>query len=392
MKKINVLIVGMSNNLGGIETYLINLYRQINKDLFNLKFLVFKGTVPCFYEEIKDNLVYITPRNNDYVLFNKELKEVLQQNNFDIIHFNLMSFSFYEPIIQALRYSNCKLILHSHVSGNIKNTFKTTIISYFGKKLILRKKYCKRYVFFGCSRDAINDLFGNYYYLNNCSNYVVNNGINVEKFLFSAENRKKIRTKLNLKNTDILIGHVGRFTYAKNHKKILSIFNNLYKKNNNCKLLLIGDGELKDNIVKLISNYKLKDRVIILSNISDVNNYLSAMDLFVFPSIYEGLGIAIIEAETAGLHCFISNNIPNEVDLTSKIHRCNISDDDDIWVKKIEKYINTINDRTIEYSKIKQFDLKESINFIEKIYIKMIGGNNDENSENSENSYLSFSK
>lgn len=389
MKKINILVVGMSNNLGGIETYLISLYRNINKKIFNLKFLIFKDSVPCFYEEIKNDIIYIESRKSNYFLFKKELKELYKKYHFDIIHFNLMSFSFYEPIEIALKYSNANLILHSHVAGNKKDSFKTNILSFIGKKIVLREKFCNRYVFFGCSQKAINDLFRNYSSLTKQNSYVVNNGIDIEKFMFNLEQRKKIRKKIGLKENDILIGHVGRFTYAKNHKKILSIFNALSKKNNKYKLLLIGDGELKDKIVQLISKYQLNDRVIVLSNISDVYNYLSAMDLFVFPSIYEGLGIAIIEAETAGLHCFISNNIPNEVDLTSKIHRCNISDDDDIWVKKIEKYIETINDRTIEYSKIKQFDLKESINFIEKIYIKMIGGNNDENSENS---YLSFSK
>ena len=372
LKKIKILVVGMSDNLGGIETYLIGLYRNINKEIFDLKFLIFDNSTPCFYEEIKNDIIYIKPRNHSYFHFKSQLKEIYQKYDFDIIHFNLMSFSFYEPVEIALKYSKARLILHSHVAGNKKDSFKTNLLSWLGEKKILREKYFKRYVLFGCSQKAIYDLFGKYSFLKKENNYVVNNGINIKKFMFNSEDRIRIRKKLALDDDTILIGHVGRFTYAKNHKKILSIFNKLYKNNDKYKLLLIGNGEQKDNIVKMINHYQINNSVIILSNICDVSNYLFAMDMFIFPSLYEGLGIAILEAQASGLQCFISNNIPNEVNLTNRIHRCDINDSDDIWAKKIIEYSNMINDRNINYKDLEQFDLKQSVCYVEKIYRKIV--------------------
>ncbi|MDD3392080.1 MAG: glycosyltransferase [Bacilli bacterium] len=372
MKKVNILLIGFSDNLGGIETYLINLYRLINKDKFNVKFLVFKDTKYIFYDEIKKDLIYITSRKKNFYNFIKDLKNLYLLYDFDIIHCNLMSFSFFEPIIYGLKYSKATLILHSHVAGKIKNPFKTSIISNYGKLKILNNKYKGRYVFFGCSQDAIDDLFGSYYRDNNCDYYVVNNGIEIDKFLYSSLKREKIRNELKLSKNDFLIGHVGRFTYAKNHKKIISIFNLLLKENDNFKLLLIGDGELKKEINLQILKYGIADKVIILSNINNVYDYMSAMDLFLFPSIFEGFGIAVVEAQVSGLKCLISNCIPKEIEISSKIVRCDNSSDDNTWIREIIKVKNSNrNSRTINKTVFKKFESSISVSIIEDIYKKI---------------------
>lgn len=371
MKKIKILMVGLSDNLGGIETYLINFYRKVNKEKFEIKFLVFKNTTPCFYEEVKNDLIYVTSRKDNYNSFKNELKDILLTEKFDYVHCNLMSFSLYEPILYALKYSNAKIVLHSHVSGKMKNNFKTELISSYAKRIVLNRKYSDRYIFLGCSQNAIDDLFGNYYKKNKCFASVVNNGIDVEKFLYSCNSRKKIRDELNISDDIILIGHVGRFTYAKNHKKLLSVFNYLSSTRNNFKLLLIGDGELKSDILNLISNYKINDKVIILSNISNINDYLAAMDCFVFPSIFEGLGIAVVEAQASGLPCIISSAIPNEIELTKSIYRCNINDSDEKWGNLIADK-SLIKDRSINVNSFKEFDSSNSVVSVEKIYIENI--------------------
>lgn len=392
MKKCKILMIGLSENLGGIETYLINLYRKINKNMFDITFLVFKNTKPCFYDEIKENLIYISSRNDNYNLFKKELKEILCNNNYDYVHCNLMSFSLYEPILYALKYSNSKIILHSHVSGQIRNKFKTEVISAFAKKIILQKKYSERFIFFGCSQNAIDDLFGKYYLLNRCNYYVVNNGIDINKFLFSDTKRVDIRKKMHIDENEFLIGHVGRFTYAKNHKKILSVFKKIIDQNQNkkFKLILIGDGELKQDILNTIKKYKITDKVILISNVNNVYDYLSAMDYFIFPSIFEGLGIAVIEAQAAGLTCLISSSIPKEIELTKNIIRCDINSSDEKWASYIIKNSSNLN-RKINIDLFKEFDSSKSVLKIEKIYLENCE-KGEEIYEKSRNGNISLSK
>ncbi len=372
MKKIKVLMIGLSNNLGGIETYLVNLYRKIDKSKFDIKFLVFNDNMPCFYDEIKEDLIFITPRKNNYKQFKRELKQILFTGQFDFIHCNLMSFSLYEPIVFALKYSKAKIVLHSHVSGKIKNTLKTKIISSFAKMLVLNNNYSDRYIFLGCSQNAIDDLFGDFYRKNNCYFSVVNNGIDVSKFTFSEKMRKKIRGNISIADDIILLGHVGRFTYAKNHKKILSIFNYLAKKSEKYKLLLIGDGELRQDIINLIDKYNIRDRVVLLSNVSNVNDYLNAIDCFIFPSIFEGLGIAVVEAQVSGLPCIISNTIPKEVEITDNIFRCDLESSDEEWGLIIQN-IN-FNNRNIDIHLFSEFDSSNSALNLEKIYIENYKG------------------
>lgn len=359
MRKIKILHTGMSSNLGGIEKFLIDMYRNIDRERFEIKFLVFSDGKPCFYDEIKDNVIYITSRAKNYIKFINEMKNVLKSEEFDYIHFNLMEFSCFERIILAQKYSNAKIILHSHIADNRLYSFKTKILNKLGEIKILKKE---NYIKLACSRDAGNDMFKKF---KNKNFSVINNGIDLQKFVFSNEKRHIIREELSIGENELLIGHVGRFVEQKNHEYLIEIFKEVKKINKTAKLLLIGKGPLKEKIKEKCAKLELLDSIIFLEDIYNVNDYMSAMDAFVFPSLFEGLGIVLIEAQTSGLNCYITDSLPIEVNVTNKIKRISLKESPQKWAKIIKKSLERnqkINKELIE------FDIKETTKKIMEVY------------------------
>ena len=157
-KKIKILHAFLPGGLGGVCSYLMNIYRNINREKFDVKFLVLGDTKIYNYEEVKDDIIYVTPRNSNYIKFLKEMKKIYKNGNFDYIHCHLWSFACFEHILLANKYSNAKVILHSHVATlNLKSfSYKTVLLNKIGKKLVYRNK--KKYIFSGCSELAIRSL------------------------------------------------------------------------------------------------------------------------------------------------------------------------------------------------------------------------------------------
>ena len=361
MKKIKVLFIGMSDNIGGIEKYLINFYRNYDKKKFDIKFLIFGNITPCFYDEIKNDIIRISNRNN-MLQFRKELKDVYKNNDFDYIHINLMSFSFFEPITFAKKYSNAKIILHSHIANRTRTKLITKVISKIGEFQLKNKKY---FLKTACSTDAGEYMFRNF---KNKEFTVLNNGINLDEFKFNKKVRDKIRKQLKLSDKDILIGHVGRFVEQKNHRFLIDIFNDITKKNNNARLCLIGNGGLKEEIIEKSKNLNIYDKIFFLENINNVNEYMSAFDVLLFPSLFEGLSIVLVEAQTAGLKCFITDTLALEGDFSDKIVRLSLSDSSSCWADKILSSLDDI-DRKIP-DKIKDYDIVKTTKQLEEFYKK----------------------
>ncbi len=346
--------------MGGIEKYLINIYRNIDKEKFEIKFLAFKGSKPCFYEEIKNDLIYITHRNKNYIKFLKDLKDVYIKNNFDIIHYNLMDFSCFERIIIAKKYTKSKLILHSHIADSKIISKKTAFLSKIGE-LILKKEdiYYKT----ACSKTAGQDMFKNFK-KNNFE--IFNNGIEVKNHLYNKESRKIIRKNIGINDDEILIGNVGRFVYQKNHEKLIDIFIKINEINNKTKLLCIGKGPEKEKIIKRLKQKNLLRQVIFLEDISNINDYMSAMDVFLFPSRFEGLGIVLLESQASGLKSVITDTLPQEVELTPNIIRISLNEDSEKWAKVTLENIS--KKRLIEESCLETFNIENTVKKVEEFY------------------------
>lgn len=368
MSRIKILYIGMSSNLGGIETYLINLYRNIDFKKFQLEFLSFEDDKICFYEEIlKHSNIYCIPsRIKNYIKYMEELKYLFKNKKFDYIHVNLMDFSCFEPILIAQKYSNAKIILHSHTANKNIKSIKTKILSKIGEKLLLKNE---DYIKLACSESAGKNFFDNF---KNKEFYVFNNGINIEDFIYDKTSRDSIRKQLNIKDADKVIGNVARFVDEKNHKFILKIFEKILKEDANFKLLLIGEGKLKKKIISIAKRKKIYNNIIFVSIVDNVQQYLCAMDVFFFPSKHEGLGIALVEAQANGLECIMTNSLPQELNISNRIKRLDLKKDSyDIWCKEIieKKDYN----REINLKEFEKYNLKNTAIILEKMYETNLG-------------------
>ena len=234
--------------------------------------------------------------------------------------------------------------------------------SAFFQLFILLNKYAN--LKFACGEAAGKWLFGN-------SNdvYVIKNGIQVKDFLFSEEIRNKVRTELKIQDK-FVVGNVARFNLQKNHLFLLDIFNCIAKKKKNAVLLLVGDGEEKDNILKKSNELGILDKVIFLGIRKDVCNILQAVDVFVFPSLYEGLPVSLIEAQASGLKMYISDTITREVNVTNSIEYLSLSESAETWADIICSSDYT---RNCDISGIKEngYDAIDSAKKLEKMYLNM---------------------
>lgn len=359
---IRVLHIGLSKNMGGIENFIINLYRNIDKSLVQFDFVIPYGEKPIFYDELINggSKVYsVVPRKKNMYKNYKQLKNIIEENNYKIVHFHINTLSYATPIFICNKLKNVKIIVHSHnewKGSNIKTKFLHKLNFFRIKKFNYEK--------FACSEKAGKWMYKNKEY------EIINNGIDLQRFKFNEQKRNMIRKKLNISEDDILIGHVGRFCQQKNHKFLIEVFNEYQKNKDNVKLLLIGEGELKENIINQIIELGLNDKVIILDNKKNIEDYYSAMDLFLFPSLFEGLGMVLVEAQINGLQCLVSDFVPEEVNITDKIVFLSINNGIDQWLKALLK-CNFTRYNEINKIKNKGYDIKETARRVEEKYLSL---------------------
>lgn len=363
MKKIKILEIGMTNNIGGIETFLVNLYRHIDKNNFQIDFLVEDLNNFCFNDELlKNTNVYefsnLIRNPFKFILF---LKKLVKENKYDIIHINKNSLA--NPLqLIAAKISGAKcIIIHSHnTSSNLK---------FFGKSLHKINKFLFLNMathYFACSQEAANWFFSKKILKSN-NFFVINNAINLEKFKFNKTNRKEIRKELSISNDEIVIGHIGRFAEQKNHIFLIEIFKYIHEKDNKYRLLLVGTGDLLNKIKEKVKSYGLENFVYFLNNRTDVNKIYSAMDCFILPSLFEGLPIVGVEAQTNGLECFFSNTIDKNVKILDSAHIIDLSLSAEEWGEYILNSELKI-DQNIDKILKSKFNLETEIKKIEKIF------------------------
>lgn len=372
MKKIKILYYGYTDNIGGIEKYLINIYRNIDKSKFEIKFLIFNNQKPCFYDEIKNDIIYITPRKVNYLKFRKELKKIYSNENFDIVHLNYVDFSCYEPALYAKKYSNAKVILHSHIAFYKLPSFKTKILNEIGLHILIKND--DSFYKVGCSELANKYLFKNF---KRKDAIVLNNGIDVDNFKFNSFSRKKIREELKIENDCILLGNIGRIIYQKNQKYLIDILYEVKKKSEKkFKLLIIGKGPLKDKLVKYAKKKGVYEYIIFKQDINNINDYFSAMDIFILPSYFEGLPIVLIEAQASGLKIITTKKfVSDEANISGEIEYEDLN--------KIENWVAYVLDeknyKRYDKTKLikKTYDIKTTVDNLSNYYKKILGEGNE---------------
>jgi glycosyltransferase involved in cell wall biosynthesis len=270
-----------------------------------------------------------------------------------------MSYEAFERIVWALKYSDAKVIVHSHNAGFGSNAkLHTRLLHELGKKILKNKNFLR----VACGNYAGKWMFENKEFT------VLNNGIDAEKFKFDKVKREEIRKKYNIDDNTIILGHTGRIEIQKNHDFLIDIFNSYHKENPNSKLMLVGDGSLRQNIENKISSLNLKENVIFVGFTKNVNEYYSAFDYFVMPSLFEGLSISLVEAQFNGLKCISSNCVDPTSDISGNVEFYSLEKKADDWAKKL---INVDSTRDVNILKnINQdFFINNSVKKLEKFYI-----------------------
>lgn len=251
-------------------------------------------------------------------------------------------------------------ISHSH-QAILKSNLLKRIYSVFCRKVI--KMTANQCV--ACGEEAARYLYGNKFFETGKVK-ILKNAIDLEKFKFNKEIRNKIRKEYNINNNEILLGHVGRFSFQKNHIFLIELLKKLHSYK--FKLLLIGDGELKNDIINKIKEYKMNDKVILLESVNNVNEFLSAMDIFLLPSRFEGLPLVGIEAQASGVKCLFSDSIDKELGITKNVKFIPL--DLDKWIKECEKINEYEREETVQALRMEGYDIRQQAKELISIYNK----------------------
>jgi len=353
---------------GGVESVVFNYYKFIDKTKFQFDFIIDEGS-PCEIPEEILNLgckVYKIHSYTKLPAYIKALKKIFIQGNYKIVHSHMNTLSVFT--LFAAKQANVPVrIAHSHsTAGKGEGEFARNLMKYS------LRPFAKLYPthLFACSEYAGRWLFGNKAF-NKRKVAVFNNAIDASKFVYNEEIRNKVRNGLGI-NKKFVVGHVGRFVTAKNHNFLLDIFNEVHKKNKNSILLLIGDGELKNNIERKVNNLNLQDNVIFLGNRNDVSELYQAMDVFVLPSLYEGFGMVAVEAQFAALPTIVSTKVAIETKLTNFVDFLNLSYKAEMWAENIlsKQFYKRID--ISEEMGMSNFVINNEAGNLEKVYEKLI--------------------
>ena len=198
---------------------------------------------------------------------------------------------------------------------------------------------------------------------------VLKNGVDLEKFAFNEETKCEIRKKLAIPEDAFVLGHVGRFSYQKNHEYLIRIFAEVRKRNEHAVLMLIGDGENKPDVKKQIEELHLTDSVRFCGLVNNVNDYMQAMDVFVLPSRYEGLPIVGVEAQAAGLPVITSVNVSEELEISDLVTFLELKEDVSEWADKILSYEGKAREDASEQIRSHGYDVQFTADEIEKMYL-----------------------
>lgn len=348
---------------GGAEQFVLNLYRNIDLGKVQFDFITRGENLKEIEDEIREkggNVYNMPPYPKRLFANYKALKRFFEDNakRYQVIHIHANSLLYVKPLQLAKKYGIPRRIVHSH---NTKTAlFVYLPLHYWNRK---RLRWLSNYNL-ACSEKAGKWMFGAQKY------EVVKNAIDVLKFSFNRHVRQQYRGNYKL-GDELVVGNVGRLVKVKNQEFLIDIFYEICKIKK-AFLVIIGEGELEKRLLEKLGKYNLRDRAIILHRISDVYNYLQMMDVFVMPSLYEGLPVSLIEAQTSGLGVVMADSISEEAVLVKEnvsIMPLNASAFE--WAKRvIEIDKKTRDGRRTQKEKIAQkgYDIKAEIRRIEKIY------------------------
>ncbi len=362
MKKI--LCIAASMDTGGAETFLMKIFRGIDREKWHMDFCVTKKERGFYDDEIESNgskIFRITQKTDSIKLFKKELSQVIKENGYDVV-FRSGASCFTALDLWVAKKCGVKVrVLRSSNAGTMQGKLQQ-FINVFSRRILTSVANVKM----APSMLAAEYTFGKRVARKKVC--ILNNGLDTERYRFNEKVREDIRNELNIQDK-MVIGHVGRFSAQKNHSYLINIFNEYVKLNSNAVLLLIGTGEKEEQVKKQVEDLGIKDKVLFLGVKSNVPDYFMAMDMLLFPSLFEGMPNVVIEAQTTGLPCLISDTITQEVKVTDCIEMLSIKKPCKDWADAITKMdLQKERQKYVDIMQQKEYDIKQVIErFCEEI-------------------------
>ena len=371
MKKVNVLHIIGDLNTGGAQALVRDYARLLDYNRFNLFILTVYPPIAGANVDMINNtgarIISIYPQQTlPYQLLNKiapkfaisnRLSKILKEFSIDVIHVHLAHLKYLVPISKCL--GNIRLLYTCH---SLPSQFFSgaNISEYKAAKKLIKENALQMIALHENMRKEINEMFG----IENT--IVIKNGVEFDRFIKIDEDKRAIRRSLNIPEDAFVIGHVGRFAYMKNHSFLVDVFKEVYNLNSKAWLLMVGSGPLVQDTMSKVESFGLSKYTTHLENRTDIPRLLKAMDVFVFPSTFEGLPVSVVEAQVAGLRVVCSNKITEECCFLPSLVTLDLTDSSEQWA-------NCVLDNSAKgaYNKdISSFDMKKEIKRLESYYQK----------------------
>lgn len=321
MKNILIVITTAFVPTGGLATVMMNYYRNIDKSNLLIDFASTNVAPDVLTDELAQNgsHYYCLGKRSNVFIYSVKLRQLCKK--YDVVHVNGNSATATIELLAAKLAGVKVRIAHNHTTNTGHRILHHLLLPLF------RRLYTDG---LACSETAGLWLFGK-----GCFK-VLNNAIDTEKYRFSAIQRENYRKEFGIPNDHVVIGHVGKMNAPKNHFKLLEVFSEYHKTHDKSMLLCVGYGELRNELEHKIDEMNLQSAVILTGLRTDIPGFLCAMDVFVFPSKYEGLGLAVIEAEASGLPCLLSDRVPQDVYMSSNMRSMSLNAHSSEWADGID--------------------------------------------------------
>lgn len=360
-----LLCITANMNSGGAETFLMKVFRRLNQEKYGMDFCV-NTKINDYQEEILSlggKIYYVPAKSKHPVKSFWSLRKIVKENKYDyVIRVNEHALATIDLL--AAKTGGAKVLAMRSSNTASDSKLKDCLHKLFRPLTITIPN-----VRFAPSTEAAEYTFGRNCIINRKAR-LVHNGVDLNFYRFNRESRNKVREEFGIADEEIVIGHIGRFNTQKNHLMLVDIFNEFQKSHSNSKLLLVGIGTLQESIRKKVISNKIEDKVIFANLRNDIPDVLSAMDVFVFPSFFEGMPNTVIEAQATGLPCVISNTITRESNITDLVSFVPLDVDLKIWISEIESAVK--KDRTDTKSSF--IEHKYDIDSVVKDFIRLVFG------------------
>ncbi len=358
-KKIRVLQAVGSLGIGGNELFVMNFFRHINNDRFQVDFVIYDDARMDFYDEVIASgakvFVCKSEKKNKLLRCMSEAKQtyrLLKKENYDVLHCHNCSFlGIMRGVVPGKLVLGTKVIAHAHSVGTPKNTFVDNLL----RKIL--KLILSHFVDYGfaCSDVAGASKYTEKFMKSN-QYAIINNAVDATKFVFDVKTRNRVREALGV-GGETVIGTVGRLSAEKNHRFLLKVFSEIQKVHSEMKLLIVGGGELDDELKKLACELQIDSNVIFTGMVDNPQDYYSAMDVFVMTSLYEGFPFTVIEAQINGLKCVLADTITRETNVSGDVEFLSLDENVDRWAERILEQAQSRSDAWKTEIAIRQYDV-----------------------------------